>query len=117
MSFLKFADTEAGIVVGFSMTFETPTTGSSRVGPRRNVNIATLDRSRAHHVKIVMDLYDGSAQRRRAGVHRRQRQAAGAGVTPRGRGRGFFAPVDNRPTINKAKAGQTIPMKWRVSAP
>ncbi len=30
---------------------------------------------------------------------------------------GFFAPVDNQPTINKAKAGQTIPMKWRLAAP
>jgi hypothetical protein len=30
---------------------------------------------------------------------------------------GFFAPVDNQPTINKAKAGQTIPMKWELSAP
>jgi hypothetical protein len=30
---------------------------------------------------------------------------------------GFFAPVDNQPTINKAKAGQTIPMKWTLTAP
>ncbi len=27
---------------------------------------------------------------------------------------GFFAPVNNQPTDNMAKAGQTIPLKWRV---
>ena len=30
---------------------------------------------------------------------------------------GFYAPVDNQPTTNKAKAGQTIPLKWRVEGP
>jgi hypothetical protein len=28
---------------------------------------------------------------------------------------GFFAPVDNPPTLNVAKAGQTIPLKWHVT--
>jgi len=28
---------------------------------------------------------------------------------------GFFSPVDNPPTLNLAKAGQTIPLKWRVT--
>ena len=45
----------------------------------------------------------------------------GAGLVPGRSGEtefdGFFAPVDNQPTINKAKAGQTIPMKWKLSAP
>jgi alpha-tubulin suppressor-like RCC1 family protein len=27
---------------------------------------------------------------------------------------GFFAPVDNRPTVNTANAGRTIPMKYRL---
>lgn len=27
---------------------------------------------------------------------------------------GFFAPVDNRPTVNVARAGQTIPLRFRV---
>ena len=27
---------------------------------------------------------------------------------------GFFPPVDNPPTVNTAKAGQSIPLKWRV---
>jgi hypothetical protein len=28
---------------------------------------------------------------------------------------GFFSPVDNLPTLNNAKAGQTIPVKWRLT--
>jgi hypothetical protein len=28
---------------------------------------------------------------------------------------GFFAPVDNAPVVNKANAGQAIPVKWRVT--
>jgi Tol biopolymer transport system component len=28
---------------------------------------------------------------------------------------GFYAPVDNQPTVNQAKAGSTVPVKWRVT--
>ena len=28
---------------------------------------------------------------------------------------GFSAPIDNLPTVNSAKAGQTIPVKWRIT--
>jgi hypothetical protein len=28
---------------------------------------------------------------------------------------GFFSPVDNLPTVNSAKAGQAIPVKWRLT--
>jgi len=28
---------------------------------------------------------------------------------------GFFRPVDNLPTVNNAKAGQAIPVKWRIT--
>ena len=28
---------------------------------------------------------------------------------------GFFSPVDNIPTVNKANAGQAIPVKWRLT--
>lgn len=29
---------------------------------------------------------------------------------------GFFQPVDNLPTVNEARAGQTIPVRWRISS-
>jgi hypothetical protein len=28
---------------------------------------------------------------------------------------GFFSPVDNPPVVNVAKAGQTVPIKWRIT--
>jgi hypothetical protein len=28
---------------------------------------------------------------------------------------GFFSPIDNPPTVNSAKGGQTIPVKWRLT--
>jgi hypothetical protein len=28
---------------------------------------------------------------------------------------GFFSPVDNPPVLNKANAGSTIPLKWRIT--
>ncbi len=28
---------------------------------------------------------------------------------------GFFSPIENLPIVNKAKAGQTVPIKWRVT--
>lgn len=28
---------------------------------------------------------------------------------------GFFSPIDNPPTVNAAKAGQAIPVKWRLT--
>ncbi len=32
------------------------------------------------------------------------------------RSTGFFAPVDHPDTVNKVKAGQTIPMKWKMES-
>ena len=119
MSFLKFTDTEAGIVVGFSDVMNLPGTVGYYPAAEdwRSVNIATLDRSQPHHVKLVMNLLEGP--------HNDVVQVyidGGAGLVagrPGGEAEfnGFFAPVDNQPTINKAKAGQTIPMKWKLSAP
>ncbi len=115
MSFLKFTDTEAGIVVGFSDVMNVQETVNANE-EWRNVNIATLDRTQPHHIKLVMNLLDGP--------HNDVVQVyidGGAGLVPGRSGEtefdGFFAPVDNQPTINKAKAGQTIPMKWKLSAP
>jgi hypothetical protein len=28
---------------------------------------------------------------------------------------GFFSPIDNQPIVNSAKAGQTVPVKWRIT--
>lgn len=30
---------------------------------------------------------------------------------------GFQRPVDNLPTVNSAKAGQTVPLRWRLTEP
>jgi hypothetical protein len=30
---------------------------------------------------------------------------------------GFFAPLDNLPTVNSVKGGQTVPVKWNVPTP
>ena len=58
-----------------------------------------------------------SAQRRGAGLHRgHQRKPLVPGRPGQVTFDGFYAPVDNQPTTNKAKAGQTIPLKWRVEA-
>jgi uncharacterized membrane protein len=55
------------------------------------------------------------------------RRVAGYGINPLGRVEaytasiatyvftGFAAPVDNLPNFNTAKAGKTIPLKWRVT--
>ena len=69
-----------------------------------------------HHVKHRAGPEHGPAQRRGAGVHRRHgpgwsRSTGAASST------GFYAPVDHPATFNKVKAGQTIPMKWRLGAP
>lgn len=35
--------------------------------------------------------------------------------TVSGQSTGFTAPVDRAPTVNKAKVGRTVPLKWRVT--
>jgi hypothetical protein len=114
MSFLKFADTDAGIVVSFADVMNLPGTPAGESW--RDVQIATLNRTQTHHVKLVMDLYPGP--------HNDVVQVYidnSAGLVPGRTGQaafdGFYAPVDNQPTLNKAKAGQAIPLKWRLAAP
>jgi hypothetical protein len=81
----------------------------------RLVDIATLSYAGTHNVKIAMNLIPGP--------HNDVVQVyidGNAGLVPGRPGEaafdGFYAPVDNQPTINKAKAGQTIPLKWRLAA-
>jgi hypothetical protein len=82
----------------------------------REIDIATLSYAGSHRVRIVMNLFPGP--------HNDRVQVyidGSAGLVPgRPTGEatfdGFYAPVDNQPTINKAKAGQTIPLKWRLAA-
>jgi hypothetical protein len=118
MSFLKFRDTPAGIVVSFAdvMNLDEAVGLYPAQEVWRDVDIATLtDRDATHRVRIVMDLIPGA--------HNDVVQVYIDGSGPLVPGRtggatfdGFYAPVDNQPTINKAKAGQTIPLKWRLSA-
>ncbi len=117
MSFLKFADTSDGIVVTFADVMNLPENQAAGSESWREVQIGQpLNRTEPHHVKLVMNLVDGP--------HNDVVQVyidGSAGLVPGRAGEatfdGFYAPVDNQPTINKAKAGQTIPMKWRLSAP
>jgi hypothetical protein len=118
MSFVKFTDTPGGIVVSFADVLNLSETvdGDATQEVWREVNIATLNYTDTYHVKIVMNLIDGPHN----DVVQVYIDDMATGLVP---GRpaetqfdGFYAPVDNQPTINKAKAGQTIPMKWTLNA-
>ena len=64
-------------------------------------------------MKIVLDLYPGPSNDV-AQVY--IETAAGPLVPASGSIEGFYAPVDNPDTVNKAKAGQTIPVKFKLNA-
>ena len=71
-----------------------------------------LSRTEAHDVKIVLDLYTG-AHNDVANVF-----IDGDGPLVPSAGAdfaGFFAPVDHPDTLNKLKAGQSVPMKWKLA--
>jgi hypothetical protein len=109
MSFLRFNDTDGGIDVSFADVANNGT-------DFRTVKIADdLSRS-GFHVKIVLDLYPGPSN----DVAQVYISGGGAPVGPlvpaSGGIQGFYAPVDNAPTVNKAKAGQTIPVKFTLNA-
>jgi hypothetical protein len=107
MSFVSFTDTPAGIQVRFA---------DARNAEFRTVPIGTpLTYGTPHRVTIVLDLYDGPhndvAQVFIDDVNR-QNPLVPATV---GDFEGFFAPVDNPDTANKVKAGQSVPMKWKIA--
>jgi hypothetical protein len=120
MTNLRFEDGVGGIHVIFSDSLNLDETVTFQNAPFRAVDIATLPYGGGpYSVKIVMNLKPGPhndvVQVYIAGIN------GGAGLVPGQPGEaafdGFYAPVDNQPTINKAKAGQTIPLKWRLAAP
>ena len=114
MSNLRFQDEADGIHVLFSDVLNPTGAVGFQNAPFRTVDIATLSYADTHTVTLVMNLIPGP--------HNDVVQVyidGSAGLVPGRPGQvtfdGFYAPVDNQPTINKAKAGQTIPLKWRVA--
>jgi hypothetical protein len=120
MTNLRFEDQADGIHVIFSdvLNLDEVVVSPPAYGPSedwRLVDIATLSYAGTHTVNIVMNLIPGP--------HNDVVQVyidGSAGLVPGRPGEaafdGFYAPVDNQPTVNKAKAGQTIPLKWRLAA-
>jgi hypothetical protein len=116
MTNLRFQDGDGGIHVLFSDVLNPAGTVGFQDAPFRTVDIATLPYDGTYTVTIVMNLIEGPhndvVQVYIEGIN------GGAGLVPGRPGQvtfdGFYAPVDNQPTTNKAKAGQTIPLKWRV---
>ena len=78
----------------------------------RQITIANDLPRGGFHVKIVLDLYEGP-HNDVAQVFIEQRWPS---VPASGSIEGFYAPVDNPDTVNKAKAGQTIPVKFKLNA-
>ena len=118
MTNLRFQDEADGIHVIFSDALNLDETVTFQDAPFRLVDIAMLPYGGTYTVTIVMNLIEGPhndvVQVYIDGIN------GGAGLVPGQPGEatfdGFYAPVDNQPTTNKAKAGQTIPLKWRVEA-
>jgi hypothetical protein len=107
MSFVSFTDKPGGIQVAFS---------DARNANFRTVPIGTpLTYGSSHRVTIVLDLYDGphnDVAQVFIDDPNRQNPLVPATV---GDFEGFFAPVDNPSTANKVKAGQSVPMKWKIA--
>ena len=105
MSYLRFEDTPLGIDVFF---VDNPN-GSAQ----RQVQVAdNLSWTGTHNIRIVLDLYEGP--------HNDVAQVFIDGseglVPPVASIEGFYAPVDHPDIVNKAKAGQTIPLKFKLTA-
>jgi hypothetical protein len=108
MSFLKFVDTGNGIDVQFA-----DANNDGSFDPVLQTIATNLTYDDVHHVRLVVDLYKGA--------NNDVVQVYIDSNVPRipmtgGEFTGFFAPVDNPDTANKVKAGQSVPMKWKLGA-
>ncbi len=112
MSFLKFID-DGDANGGIDVEFADAQNDGSFLG---NVEIASdLSRTESHHVKIVLDLYSGPSNDV-AQVNIDDMNTPLAPATLSGF-EGYFAPVDKPEiAVNKAKAGQAIPLKFKVQS-
>jgi hypothetical protein len=115
MSFLRFVDSNDGADGGGIDVYFADNQDDDGVA-QRLVQIANnLDRTVAHDVKIVLDLYTGG-HNDVANVFiddMTQPLVPDAGTAGFA---GFFAPVDHPDTVNKVKAGQSVPMKWKLGS-
>ena len=112
MSFLKFID-DGDADGGIDVAFADAQNDGSFLG---NVEIASdLSRTQSHHVKIVLDLYSGpSNDVAQVYIDDMTKPLAPATL---GEFEGFYAPVDKPEiAVNKAKAGQAIPLKFKVQS-
>jgi hypothetical protein len=109
MSFLRFEDSNDG-VGGIDVLFVDVQDDNGI--DQRAVQIANnLSRAAPHDVKIVLDLYTGPHN----DVAQVYIDGSGPLVPPAaGAFNGWFAPVDHPDTLNKLKAGQSVPMKWQI---
>ena len=118
MTNLRFEDQGDGIHVIFSDVLNLQEVSGYYPAEEdwRLLDIKTLDYTSKHTVTIKMNLLPGP--------HNDVVQVyidGSAGLVPGRSGDvtfdGFFAPVDHPDTVNKAKMGQTVPLKFKASAP
>ena len=106
MSFLRFNDSAGGIDVYFADV-------ENNGDPKAAIQIADNQPRTGFHVRVVLDLYAGP-HNDVANVFINNSGPLVPSVL--GGFDGFFAPVD-KPTVavNKAKAGQAIPLKFKIT--
>jgi hypothetical protein len=116
MSFLKFVDRGPGVTTptgGIDVEFADYANDGVN---GRQIIIDTLNRTVEHHVKMVIDLYDGP-HNDVVQVFIDDPLMVNPLVPATGSIDRFYAPVDHPDVaVNKAKAGQTIPLKFKLTA-
>ena len=110
MSFLRINDTEVASSSSSSRTRTRRWRDPRQVRIRQQPALGPS----AHHVKLVLDLLTG-AHNDVVQVYIDGSVATGPGRPGEAAG-GFVAPVDHPATVNKVKAGQSVPMKWKLYA-